>query len=265
MTELQLARGATKWLRSFGLAAVGLLLAGVMAITSFLSAQSAADGSDSEVDYAATLSSTGNQLGATYSSLPQPTYTNPYSVQLWVNPGSLAANNPTGNDRVLINMEHKFVIMSRANTWQYYIGNGSSWASGLIDTGVTVRQGQWTHIGLVLTATDTHFYVNGQHVHSRGSRQDSGGIVNKYLDLGPQPKPRPWHSLTARWMRFGCGKQIAVAGCPPICTPVQPARHQLPTGTSIRVLEAWCTTAMAPPTSHRMFQSTSKTSSAPLM
>ncbi len=184
MTELQLARGATKWLRSFGLAVVGLLLTGVMAITSFLSAQSAADGSDSEIDYAATLSSTGNQLGATYSSLPQPTYTNPYSVQLWVNPGSLAANNPTGNDRVLINMEHKFVIMSRANTWQYYIGNGSSWASGLIDTGVTVRQGQWTHIGLVLTATDTHFYVNGQHVHSRGSRQDSGGIVNKYFGIG---------------------------------------------------------------------------------
>jgi hypothetical protein len=52
MTELQLATGATKWLRSFGLAVVGLLLAGVMAISSFVSAQSAADGSDSEIDYA---------------------------------------------------------------------------------------------------------------------------------------------------------------------------------------------------------------------
>jgi hypothetical protein len=186
MTELQLARGATKWLRSFGLAVVGLLLAGVMAITSFLSAQSAADGSDSEIDYAVTLSATSSAtlLGTTYSSLPQPTNTNPYSVQLWVSPGSAAANNAGTNDRALISMEHKFAIVSRGNRWQYYTGDGNSWAGGLTDTGITIRQGEWTHIGLVMTATDVFFYVNGQHVHSRGSRQNSGGLNNKYFGIG---------------------------------------------------------------------------------
>jgi uncharacterized membrane protein YjgN (DUF898 family) len=64
MTELQLATGATKWLRSFGLAVVGLLLAGVMAISSFLSAQSAADGSNSEIDYALQVNQTNYASGA---------------------------------------------------------------------------------------------------------------------------------------------------------------------------------------------------------
>ena len=190
MTELQLARGATKWLRSFGLAVVGLLLAGVMAITSFLSAQSAADGSDSEIDFAAALSATSSTtlLGATYANVPQPTNFDPYSIQLWVNPGPVAGNNSTTVDRALINLEHKFAIVSRANTWQYYTGNGTSWYSGPTDTGIPIRAGQWTHIGLVMTATDIHFYVNGQHVHSQGSRQSSGAnnssASGKYFGIG---------------------------------------------------------------------------------
>ena len=166
MTELQLTRGATKWLRSFGLAVVGLLLAGVMAISSLLSAQSSATGADSEIDFAATLSATSsaNLLGATYSTLPQPTGTNVYSVQAWVNPGSAAATSGS-TDRPLINMEHKFAIISRNGKWQYYTGDGSSWAGGLTDTGIAVRQGQWVHVGLAMTATDVHFYIDGQHVH----------------------------------------------------------------------------------------------------
>jgi hypothetical protein len=153
MTELQIARGATKWLRSFGLAAVGLLLAGVMAITSFLSAQSAADGSDSEIDYAVSLSATSSAtlLGATYSSLPQPTGANPYSVQLWVNPGPVVSSTQV-SDRVLINMEHKFAIIAQNGVWKYYTGNGTAWAGGLTNTNIPVRQGQWVHVGLVLTS-----------------------------------------------------------------------------------------------------------------
>jgi hypothetical protein len=185
MTELQLTRGATKWLRSFGLAVIGLLLAGVMAISSLLSAQSSATGADSEIDFAATLSATSsaNLLGATYSTLPQPTGTNVYSVQAWVNPGSAAATSGS-TDRPLINMEHKFAIISRNGKWQYYTGDGNSWAGGLTDTGIAVRQGQWVHVGLAMTATDVHFYLNGQHVHSRGGRTNSGGLNNKYFGIG---------------------------------------------------------------------------------
>ena len=192
MTELKLARGATIWLRRLGLSFVALIAAATLTLASINAANSNADGSLSEIDYAATLSSTSsaNLLGATYSSLPQVTGTNAYSVQLWVNPGTAAASTG-GTERVLINMEKKFVITSINGNWHYLVGDGNTWVGWYTNSGVKVRQGQWTHVGLVFTATDVHFYINGQHVHSLGSRPNSGGINNRYFGIGSWASDQP--------------------------------------------------------------------------
>ena len=50
MTELQLTRGATLWLRRLGLSFVALIAATTLTLVSINIANSAADGSDSEID-----------------------------------------------------------------------------------------------------------------------------------------------------------------------------------------------------------------------
>ena len=85
MTELQLTRGATKWLRTLGLAVIGLILALVISVTSFLNAQSAIDGSDSEIDYSFSLTS-----NVAYSNDQTLRPASQFTFEAWTRPGSMS-------------------------------------------------------------------------------------------------------------------------------------------------------------------------------
>jgi uncharacterized repeat protein (TIGR02543 family) len=146
-------------------------------------------GSDSLIDYTANFSATDTSriVGRSDSTtVTVPTGTDPYSVQLWVNPGAQSASASSSN-RVLINLEKKFVILSDQGRWFYLRGDGNAWVNGGagVDTGVAVLSNRWTHISLVFTSSNTLFYVDGQLRHSSGSRSNSGaGSTVAYMGIG---------------------------------------------------------------------------------
>ncbi|BDQ00819.1 LamG-like jellyroll fold domain-containing protein [Aquiluna sp. KACHI24] len=185
MRELKLVRSATGWLRKLGLALGAVLASACLTLLALSGAKANQDlGWNSDVDFAANLSGTSNGtiLGlSSAGNILQPTGTNPYSVQLWVNPG---AGAQTAVEQILVNMEHKFAIQNVSGTWRYWVGTGTAW-DVQVNTGVAVLPNRWTHVSLVMTATNTLFYVDGALVHSRGSRTDSGvNQANKYFAIG---------------------------------------------------------------------------------
>jgi hypothetical protein len=164
MTELQLARGATKWLRTLGLAVIGLILALVISVTSFLNAQSAIDGSDSEIDYSFSLTS-----NVAYSNDQTLRPASQFTFEAWTRPGSMSG---TG-DRVFARRHYDYAIVSVNGKWSYYFGTASGW-SARQDTNIAVQPNVWTHVALVMDGSNVQFYLNGQLAHSASGRTPQG-------------------------------------------------------------------------------------------
>jgi hypothetical protein len=99
--------------------------------------------------------------------------------------------------RILLNLERKYAILSNNGNWAYYVsgGPGTDWV--LQETTTQISANRWVHIALVLTATNTHFYVDGNLVHSRGSRLNSGTATTvAYAAIGG------WANNTIESQRF---------------------------------------------------------------
>jgi len=137
-------------------------------------------GEGSSVDYSA---NTQSVMYANHANALEPTGTNSFTVQAWVKPSASAASG-SSSDFVVLTKHHKYVIVSTSGRWQYYVGNAGAWVPTRLDTGVDVKAGVWTHLSLVLTSDNTYFYVDGQLVHTRGSRYDSGGNGSSQLVFG---------------------------------------------------------------------------------
>lgn len=179
---------ATKRLRGFGLAVIAVLTTAGLALVGFSGAQSAADGSDSKIDFAASISS--NSLGSSDVNLRAGSQ---FTFQAWVRPNSMAATT----DHVMAVRHYDFAVVVHANTWRYYFGNNSQWSTQQ-NTGVAVRAGEWVHVALVQNETTSTFYIDGQAVHSStgrtsppasstakfrlGSWTDSGGVFSGLID-----------------------------------------------------------------------------------
>ena len=148
-------------------------------------AQAAGDpGWDSEIDFASSLSNADETkiLVPDNLSLSVPTGFYPFTVEMWVKPG---VNMVGSSARVLTNMEHKYAIVSNAGKWAYYVGGvadggppGTAWQP-IQTTTVGIEANRWVHLALVLTTTDTLFYVDGYLVQTRpGGRTDSGASTS---------------------------------------------------------------------------------------
>ena len=185
MSELKLVRGATLWLRRLGLSFVALVAAAAMTLVALSGANANQDpGWNSTVDFAANLSNNdGNRvLGPNNLSLPLPTGTSAHTVEMWVRPSATVAGS---SGRVLINAERKYAIISNNGNWAYYVGGGRGTNWEFVETRTQIAANRWVHLSLVLTATDTLFYVDGKLVHSRGSRTNSGTATSvDYLGIG---------------------------------------------------------------------------------
>ena len=137
MTELQLTRGATKWLRSLGLAAIALLVAAAVSVTSFLSAQSSADGSTSEIDYALQVNSANYASGANSIALGSQV-----AWEAWINPTSYNSNYGA-----FLGKEASFIFAIRGGTLWCHAANGSAWVGTWMDSGIPIEMNRWTHFG----------------------------------------------------------------------------------------------------------------------
>ncbi len=152
MTELQLARGATKWLRSLGLAVIGLLVAAVVSVTSFLSAQSSADGSASEIDYALSVNQTNYASGGNTVALGANV-----SWEAWINPTS----GGSGQHWTFLSKEGSFAFSILNGVLHWHAGTGSAWAGSWTSTGVPVQTGRWSHFGASISGNLLSIYLDG--------------------------------------------------------------------------------------------------------
>jgi hypothetical protein len=168
--------------------ALGLALVSVSTFAALQVNATTQLGSDSLIDYTANLTATdlNRPVGRnTSTTVAVPTSTNDYSMQMWVNPGTSAAS-ASSSDRILINMEKKYAVMSHQGRWQYLRGDGSNWygSGARVDTGVSVIANRWTHISLVFTSSNTLFYVNGQLAHSTDRQTSGTGGTVPYMGIG---------------------------------------------------------------------------------
>jgi hypothetical protein len=162
LTELQLARSATRWMRRFGLAFVALVATTAFILGNLLAAQSTNDGADSEVDYA--LKFTGAGINGSGYLIPQQ---QEFSLEFWVKPETSQTDG----------------ILSQGSngTNRYYLqwnSNGSvqvySYLSSVSTPAGSVPRDSWTHVAITHNATATRIYLNGQEIASTGRLTSSG-------------------------------------------------------------------------------------------
>jgi hypothetical protein len=174
---------------------VGVVIALASSFVALQVNASAADGSDSEIDFALSTYSAGfttvgvnPATGSGYASgsatgLAPKGANNGHSIQFWTKPSPLSV--PSGGTRYVFNLEFKFGIYPSSGTWKYSLGNGSGWISGKtnVDTGVTVTN-QWTHIAMIADGLGSvRVYIDGQLASSR-STVDFGAGESTELVLG---------------------------------------------------------------------------------
>ena len=149
MTELKLARGAAMWLRRLGLSLVALIAAAGLALVGFLSANSNADGSVSEIDNYILLN--GSSQCAASPDRSQFDLTANFTFESWIFPTTAT----TAVEAMIVNKEGSYELAIRSGTFQYAImGTVNVW--DWRDTGVRATPDQWQHLNRWLL---THLLV----------------------------------------------------------------------------------------------------------
>jgi hypothetical protein len=174
MTELNLARNATRWLRTLGLAVLGFLISVAVAVGVFSPAQSSNLGADSEIDNYGVFD--GISSRATFATRVIPA-TNTVTLEAWVKPELVGAvMNRTivaqAQDGGGADAGRLVLAVTERSDGKYYIHLAQSTVQGStspIDAYVgldLVQPGVWSHVAAAINSTSYSIYLNGQLVAS---------------------------------------------------------------------------------------------------
>ncbi|MBM3669667.1 MAG: hypothetical protein FJW97_06600, partial [Actinobacteria bacterium] len=148
--------------------------------------------SSGDQDYAMLFTRSAETAASASNSSMLSTLSGDFTFEAWAKP-----TNCSSGEHTVVSKELTIVFSCRNGTWQYALGNGSSW-HGLTgydpwyDTGIAQLPGQWQHVAVTRTGTGgaIKFYFNGALANTRAAASLALGNSTSYdLFVGGRTGP----------------------------------------------------------------------------